>query len=72
MLDWTDFRAFPLYIQFVVVLMVLYATLMTVLTGLLAVQGAGTALITLGAAAVVWVLVLRVVPARLGRGGSGE
>lgn len=66
LLDWTLFRAFPLYLQFVVALMVLYAAAMTALTAIVAVGGSLQAVVTLTVAAFVWAFALVAVPTLLG------
>jgi len=66
LLDWGLFRAFPIYLQFVVALMVLYAAAMTALTALIAVRGSTQAAVTLTVAAFVWAFALVAVPTLLG------
>lgn len=66
LLDWSLFRAFPLYLQFAVALMVLYATAMTALSVLVAVGGSSQAAVTLSIAAFVWAFALVAVPTWLG------
>jgi len=66
LLDWELFRSFPLYLKFIVGLMVLYAAAMTVLTALAAVRGSSQAAVTLSVAAFVWAFALVAVPTFLG------
>ena len=66
LLDWSLFRSFPLYLQFVVGLMVLYALAMTVLTALAAARAGTQAAVTLSIAAFVWAFALVAVPTLLG------
>lgn len=74
LLDWQLFRAFPLYLQFVVALMVLYAAGMTALTVLVGARGSPQAVVTLSVAAFVWAFALVAVPTWLGPryGASAE
>ena len=67
LMDWELFRAFPLYLQFVVALMVVYAAAMTALTVLVAAGGErAQAAVTLSVAAFVWAFALVAVPTWLG------
>jgi hypothetical protein len=56
----------PLYLQFILGLMVAYATAMTVLTGLVAMDGGTGVVFTLSVAAFVWAFALVAVPTWLG------
>lgn len=75
LMDWDLFRSFPLYLEFIVGLMMLYAAAMTVLTALVAVRGSPQAAVTVSVAAFVWAFALVVVPTLLGpryAGSAGE
>jgi len=65
-LDWRQFRAMPLYMQFVLALMVVYAAAMTVLSVRIAADGRVEAGVTLSVAAFVWAFALVAVPTLLG------
>lgn len=65
-MDWDLFRSFPLYLKFIVGLMVVYAAAMTVLTALAALRGSSQAAVTLSVAAFVWGFALVAVPTVLG------
>jgi hypothetical protein len=65
-LRWHQLRAMPLYMQFIVVLMVVYAAAMTVLSAVFALNGRLIAAVTLSIALFVWAFALVVVPSKLG------
>lgn len=65
LLGWRQFRAMPLYLQFAVCLMVLYASAMTVLALLVVANAVAQAAVMLAIALFVWVFALVVVPTRL-------
>jgi len=65
-LDWQLFRAMPVYMQFIVGLMIVYATGMTLLSGLVVLDGSLDAVGTLAVAAFVWAFALVAVPTLLG------
>jgi hypothetical protein len=65
-LNWRQFRAMPLYLQFVLALMVVYAAAMTVLSVLIAADGRAEAGVTLSIAAFVLVFAFVAVPTLLG------
>ena len=65
-LDWRQFRAMPLYLQFVLALMVVYAAAMTVLSVLIAADGRAEAGVTLSIAAFVLAFAFVAVPTFLG------
>jgi uncharacterized membrane protein (DUF485 family) len=64
-LGWRQFRAMPLYLQFAVGLMVLYASAMTVLSVLVVPNGVTQAAVPFGIAVFVWVFALLVVPTQI-------
>ena len=64
-MDWELFRAFPLYLQFVVALMVVYAGAMTVLP-VVAAGGSAQTAVMLSIAVFVWAFALVAVPTWLG------
>lgn len=65
-MDWRLFSSFPLYLKFIVALMMLYAIAMTLLTALAAVSGSGQPAVTLSIAAFVSAFALVAVPTFLG------
>ncbi|MEF8782095.1 MAG: hypothetical protein V5A39_03990 [Haloarculaceae archaeon] len=65
LLGWDQFRAMPLYLQFAVGLMILYAAAMTALSALVAPSAADQAAVLFAIAAFVWAFALYVVPSRL-------
>jgi hypothetical protein len=65
LLSWRQFLAMPLYLQFAVGLMVLYASGMTVLSLLAVPSGLAGAAVQLAIAAFVWAFALVVVPTQI-------
>jgi hypothetical protein len=65
LLNRRQFRAMPLYLQFAVGLMILYASGMTVLSLLAVPNGIAGAAVQLAIAAFVWVFALLVVPSQI-------
>ena len=65
LLGWDQFRAMPLYLQFAVGLMILYAAAMTALSALVAPSAVDQAAVMFAIAAFVWAFALYVVPSRL-------
>ncbi len=65
LIDWELFRAFPLYLQFVVALMMVYAGAMTLLP-VVAAGGSAQTAVMLSIAAFVWAFALVAVPTWLG------
>jgi hypothetical protein len=65
LLGWRQLRSMPLYLQFAVGLMILYASAMTVVSVLAAPNGLGAAAVPLGIAAFVWVFALYVIPTQI-------
>lgn len=66
LLGWRLFQAMPLYLKFLVVLVIAYAAAMTSLTALIAVSGAPEAGVTLVMAVLGWAFALVVVPTWIG------
>ena len=65
-LGWRQFRAMPLYLQFILALMVTYATAMTVLSAVVALDSVVQAAVLFSIAALVWVFALLIIPSRIG------
>ncbi len=65
-LDWQQFRAMPLYLQFILALMLAYALAMGVLTALIATDGRTEAGVTLLIGVFVLLFALVVIPSVLG------